>query len=119
MKKKIIAFGASNSKKSINKTFANYAANQLENAEVILLDLNDFEMPIFSVDKEKADGIPEPAQVFKKHILEADGILISFAEHNGSYSSIFKNTLDWTSRIEGKIWEGKSMFLMATSWPFQ
>ena len=117
--KKILAFGASSSRNSINKQLAKYASSQIKEAEITLLDLNDFEMPIFSVDKEKADGIPEPAQVFKKHILEADGILISFAEHNGSYSSIFKNTLDWTSRIEGKIWEGKSMFLMATSWPFQ
>ena len=44
--KKIIAFGASSSKASINKQVAAYAANQLKNAMVEVLDLNDFEMPI-------------------------------------------------------------------------
>ncbi|MDB4148106.1 NADPH-dependent FMN reductase, partial [bacterium] len=50
--KKIVVFGASSSKKSINKELSIYASNQFENAEIIILDLNDFEMPIFSEDKE-------------------------------------------------------------------
>ena len=41
--KKIIAFGGSNSKESINKQLASYAANKVENVEVSLLDLNDFD----------------------------------------------------------------------------
>ena len=49
---KIVAFGASSSKTSINKQLANYAAQQIPNAEVNLLDLNGYEMPIYSVDKE-------------------------------------------------------------------
>jgi chromate reductase len=56
--KKIIAFGASSSKVSINKQLATYAAGQFENAAVEILDLNDYEMPIFSTDKETATGIP-------------------------------------------------------------
>ena len=51
--KKIIAFGASSSKQSINKQLATYAANQFENTSIEILDLNDYEMPIFSIDKEK------------------------------------------------------------------
>ena len=50
--KKIIAFGASSSKTSINKEFATYVAYQFQNASIEILDLNDYEMPIFSVDKE-------------------------------------------------------------------
>ena len=53
MTKKIIAFGASSSKQSINKQLATFAANQFQNVSVEILDLNDYEMPIFSVDKEK------------------------------------------------------------------
>ena len=53
MTKKIIAFGASSSKSSINKQLATFAANQFQNVSVEILDLNDYEMPIFSVDKEK------------------------------------------------------------------
>lgn len=44
-----------------------------------------------------------------------DGIVISFAEHNGAYSAAFKNIYDWVSRIHQDVWENKPMFLMATS----
>jgi NAD(P)H-dependent FMN reductase len=115
MTKKIIAFGASNSRQSINKKLANFAAHQITDAEVNLLDLNDFEMPIYSIDREKESGIPALAQEFKNHIKEADGIVISFAEHNGAYSTAFKNIFDWISRIEKNVWLDKPMFLLATS----
>lgn len=115
MNKKILAFGASNSIHSINKKLAIYAAKQLEDASITILDLNDFEMPIYSIDREKKSGIPDLALQFKNHIKAADGLIISFAEHNGAYTSAFKNIMDWVSRIEGSIWENKPMFLLATS----
>ncbi len=113
--KKILAFGASTSRQSINKKFATWAVSQISSATATVIDLNDFEMPIFSVDREKENGIPEPAQRFKSLITFHDGILISFAEHNGAYSAAFKNIFDWVSRMEGKNWAEKPMFLMATS----
>jgi NAD(P)H-dependent FMN reductase len=113
--KKIIAFGASNSRNSINKTLAKYAGNQLRDTEVKLLDLNDFEMPIFSIDRENEDGIHELAYQFKQEIIDGDGIIISLAEHNGAYSAAFKNIYDWVSRIDGDVWNSKPLFLMATS----
>lgn len=115
MGKKILAFGASNSRKSINKQLANYAAHQIVDADVSLLDLNDFEMPIYSIDREKETGIPDLARQFKQQIKEADGILISFAEHNGAYTAAYKNIYDWVSRVERNVWEDKPMFLLATS----
>lgn len=113
--KNIVAFGASSSTQSINKQLANYTAYRLKNTEVNLLDLNDFEMPIFNVDREKESGIPDLALAFKKHIENSDGIIISFAEHNGAYSAAFKNIFDWISRIGKDVWANKPMFLMATS----
>lgn len=113
--KKIIAFGASSSKTSINKQLATYAANQFQNASVEVLDLNDFEMPIYSVDKEKDNGIPQLAQDFYAILGTADAIVISFAEHNGAYSAAFKNIFDWTSRINAKTFQEKPMLLLATS----
>ncbi|MFC1565874.1 NADPH-dependent FMN reductase [Candidatus Neomarinimicrobiota bacterium] len=115
MTKKIIAFGASSSKYSINQKLANFAANAISNANVKLLDLNDFEMPIFSIDRELESGIPELAYEFKKQVKNVDGIVISFAEHNGAYSAAFKNIFDWISRIENDVWLNKPMFLLATS----
>jgi len=115
MTKKILVFGASSSKKSINKKLAIFAANQISNAKVNLLDLNDFEMPLFSVDREQESGIPKLAYEFEQQIKDSDGIAISFAEHNGAYSVAFKNIFDWISRIEKNVWLDKPMFLLATS----
>lgn len=113
--KKILAFAGSNSSDSINKELANYAANLLENAQVTLLDLNDFELPIYSTDLEKKSGIPENAIKFHEYIKAADGIVLSLAENNGVYTAVFKNLFDWLSRHERKLFMGKPMLLMATA----
>jgi chromate reductase len=117
---KILAFGASSSSNSINKTLASYAANLVKSeinseAEIEVIDLNDFEMPIYSTDREKASGIPEEAQAFRDKIGAADALIISFAEHNGNFSAAYKNTFDWASRLEGKVFQNKPAVLLATS----
>jgi len=113
--KKIIAFGASSSKTSINKKLATYTANLFNDALVEVLDLNDYEMPIFSTDKETETGIPQLAHDFYHKLGTADLIVISFAEHNGAYSAAFKNIFDWTSRINAKTFQEKQVLLLATS----
>nr|WP_315151551.1 NAD(P)H-dependent oxidoreductase [uncultured Flavobacterium sp.] len=112
---KIIAFAGSPSKKSINKKLAAYAAGLFENTQVEVLDLNDYEMPLFSVDKEAEIGQHPLAKVFLEKIATADILVVSLAENNGNYSSVFKNTVDWCSRINPKIFQDKPMLLMATS----
>lgn len=112
---KVLAFAASNNKKSINRTLATYTANLLEGAEVETLDINDYEMPIFSDDREAALGQPPQARAFFNKISEADAIIISFAEHNGTYTAAYKNLFDWTSRINQKVFQNKPTILLATS----
>jgi chromate reductase len=112
---KIIAIGGSNSQQSINKHFATYAASLFENAEVEVLDLNDYAMPLFSVDLEKKVGQHEFATAFLKKIETADILVISLAENNGNYSVAFKNIFDWCSRIMKDVFQQKSMLLLATS----
>ncbi|MFD2823739.1 NADPH-dependent FMN reductase [Lacinutrix iliipiscaria] len=113
--KKIIAFAGSSSQQSINKQFAVYVANQVRGVQVEVLDLNDFELPLYSIDYETAHGIPDNAQLFLDKIKNSDGIVLSLAEHNGAYTTVFKNIFDWMSRIDGKLWNNKPMLLMATS----
>lgn len=112
---KVIAFAASSSKKSINKQLVSYATGLLENAQVEILDLNDYELPLFSEDKEAEIGQPILAKDFLSKIGEADAVIISFAEHNGSYSAAYKNLFDWSSRINPKVFQNKPMVLLATS----
>ena len=112
---KIIAFGGSPSKNSINKKLATYAASLFEKADVEVLDLNDFQMPLFSVDIEKEIGQHPLAKAFLAKIGTADILVVSLAENNGNYSVAFKNIFDWCSRIGAKVFQDKPMLLMATS----
>lgn len=117
---KLLAFAASSSRNSINAKLVQAAlkiiqADLAPGAAVETLDLNDFEMPIFSVDREAADGVPAPARLFFDKISAADALLISFAEHNGSYTAAFKNVYDWSSRIDAKVFQQKPMVALATS----
>lgn len=113
--KKIVAIGGSNSKKSINKTIATYAAKQIDNAEVIVVDLNDYELPLYGIDRETESGFPDDVKRLNDLLDASDGLVISLAEHNGSYSVAFKNAFDWLSRLNKEVWKNKPMLLMACS----
>ena len=113
--KTIIAFAGSNSKDSINKKLAVFAATKIKDIEVKVLDLNDFGLPLYGIDYENEYGIPDNAQRFLNEIKNSDGIILSLAEHNGAYATVFKNIFDWMSRIDGKLWSDKPMLLMSTS----
>ena len=113
---KILAIGGSNSSSSINLKLANYAASLFTSESTISYDLSSIDLPLFSVDIERTDGIHPIAIAFAEEIDRSDLIVISLAENNGSYNAAFKNLMDWTSRIkERKTWGNKDMLLMATS----
>ena len=116
---RLLAFAASNSRNSINRALIDHATAQLRQmapgAEIETLDLNDFEMPIYSIDRERAGGIPARAQDFFANIGAVDAILVSFAEHNGFVTAAWKNIFDWMSRIDGQLWQGKPVVMLAAS----
>lgn len=115
---KIIAFAGSNSANSINKKFVTSVSKYYKEADDVIeiLDLNDYEMPIYSKEREKEGGVPALAHAFAQKIDDADFILVSFAENNGNFNAAYKNLNDWLSRIPNrKIFGGKPVFLMATS----
>ncbi|WP_200879744.1 NADPH-dependent FMN reductase [Porphyromonas sp. COT-108 OH1349] len=111
---KIVAFSGSTSSTSINRHLVTSVLNQMFGHEVRFLDLNDYEMPIFSEDREKA-GYPSQIKAFLEAMDEADAIVCSLAEHNGSYSAAFKNIFDWSSRVRREVFAQKPMLLMSTS----
>lgn len=114
----ILAFAASNSSTSINKQFVTSVTKYYKEADDVIeiLDLNDFEVPLFSVDRKIANGIPELIMQFAAKMDWADLILISFAENNGNYTVAYKNIIDWVSQIPGrKIFNNTPVFLMAAS----
>ena len=112
---KITCFAASSSRASINRKLVTWVAGLIEDEEVEILDLNDYELPLFSVDREAELGQPALAQAFLDKIRESDALIVSFAEHNGCYSAAYKNLYDWVSRIQPKVYRDKRMLLLATS----
>ncbi|NRA53941.1 MAG: NAD(P)H-dependent oxidoreductase [Gammaproteobacteria bacterium] len=112
---KILAFAASNNKKSINRKLASYTADLHPTAQVEVIDIDDYEMPIFSDEREAELGQPELAKLFFSKIGAADAIIISFAEHNGTFTAAYKNLFDWTSRINQKVFQDKPALFLSTS----
>ncbi len=115
---KILAYAGSNSLNSINKQLVTYATTLLPEVGIHdfeTLDLNDFDMPLFSVDKEKELGNPEPAMRFMNKIEECDALIISLAEHNGTYTVAYKNLFDWASRINPHVFQDKAIIYLSTS----
>lgn len=122
MEKKLnlIAFAASNNARSINRKLIDYAVTELEamdlqDLSVDVIDINDFAMPIFSIDLQNEHGIHELARDFFEKIGKADALLISFAEHNGHYPAAYKNLFDWASRIDKRVYQDKPCVFMAAS----
>ena len=99
----ILAFAATSSTKSINQHLVKYAASllakQIDEANIEILDINDYELPLFSEDREAQLGQPELAKQFLNKIAQSDAVMISFAEHNGPYTVAYKNIFDWAGIV--------------------
>lgn len=113
--KKIIAWAGSNSKHSINRQLVLYVAHKIENVTVIPINLHELELPLYGIDLQKEHGFPANVIELNDTLSSADGLVLSLAEHNGSYTAAFKNAFDWLSRIDKNVWKGIPTLLMATS----
>lgn len=99
MTARILAFAGSTRTNSYNKKLVNFAARAAEDAgaEVTLIDLRDFALPLFDEDIEAA-GTPIAATKLKQLFLSHNGLLIASPEYNSSISAVLKNAIDWVSR---------------------
>lgn len=97
---RILAFAGSTRKDSYNKKLVQIAANGAREAgaEVTVVDLQDYPLPLFDEDLETADGLPNNALTLKKLFLAHHGFVIASPEYNSSITAVLKNTLDWISR---------------------
>ncbi|MEM8951170.1 MAG: NAD(P)H-dependent oxidoreductase [Pseudomonadota bacterium] len=97
---KILAFAGSTREASVNKKLVRVAADGAREAgaDVTLIDLRDFPMPLYDGDLEASEGLPEPVQKLKALFLEHQGLLIASPEYNGGMTAVLKNTIDWVSR---------------------
>ena len=111
---KIFAFAGSNSSTSINHEWLKYIkANGLSEMEIC--DLPKRNIPIYDMDTEKEQGIPAVVIELFNQIDAADIIVVASSEHNGSFTSYMKSTMDWLSRYNRDFIRDKKVFITGTS----
>jgi len=120
---KILAFAGSARTDSYNKKLVAIAAEaaRAAGAEVTLIDLRNYPLPLYDGDLEEAEGLPENAKKLKELMKAHDGFLISCPEYNSSITPLLKNTIDWASRAESDdepalvAYKGKTVALISAS----
>jgi chromate reductase, NAD(P)H dehydrogenase (quinone) len=97
---RILAFAGSLRRESFNKKLVAIAAKAARDAgaEVTLIDLKDFPLPLFDQDLEAEQGMPDNGKKLKQLFIEHDGLLIASPEYNSSVTAVLKNAIDWVSR---------------------
>lgn len=97
---RILAFAGSARAASFNRQLVTIAAAQTRaaGAEVTLIDLLSFSMPIYNGDDELRTGVPAAGLELRSLITASHGLLMATPEYNGSVSALLKNALDWCSR---------------------
>jgi chromate reductase len=100
---RILALNGSSRRGSLNQKLLDQAAEgaRASGAEVTSIRLSDFELPIYDADWEAEYGLPKGAQALKALLADRQGLLIATPEHNGGYTALLKNALDWMSRPNG------------------
>jgi len=120
---KLLAFSGSSRAQSFNQKLVTIAAEGAREAgaEVTLINLGDYPMPMFNQDLEAEEGVPEAARQFKQLLIEHEGFLIASPEYNSAFSPLLKNAIDWASRATKPnepplvAYKGKYAALMAAS----
>jgi chromate reductase, NAD(P)H dehydrogenase (quinone) len=122
MMPRILAFASSTRRESFNKKLVAVAAQgaRQAGAEVTLIDLKDFPLPLFDQDLEAEQGMPENGKKLQKFFIDHDGLLIASPEYNSSFPAVLKNAIDWVSRpAPGEpslvAFRGKAAILMSAS----
>src|SRR6266478_8702053 len=97
---RILAFAGSLRRDSFNKKLVSIAAQGAREAgaEVMLIDLKDFPLPLYDQDLEAEQGMPKNGKKLKKLFIDHDGLLIASPEYNSSLPAVLKNVIDWVSR---------------------
>ena len=111
---RILAFAGSLRRDSYNKRLLRIAVQGAREAgaEVTLIDLADYPLPLFNEDIESGQGPPRNALLLRRLMTDHQGLLIASPEYNTSVTAVLKNTIDWVSRpLPGQDSPWKESFL--------
>src|SRR4051794_33986708 len=100
MTARILALSGSARRDSLNRRLLEIAIGGARDsgASVTVISLADYPLPLYDGDLEEEQGAPENALALQRLLAEHDGLLIASPEHNGGYTAMLKNAVDWISR---------------------
>ena len=95
---KLLVFAGSTRRQSLNRQLARATADMARacGADVTLLELADFDIPMYNADLE-AEGTPADVVRLKQTLFEHPAWIVCTPEYNASYPALVKNTFDWVS----------------------
>ncbi|WP_254549614.1 NADPH-dependent FMN reductase [Catellatospora tritici] len=114
---RLLVFGGSLRRESLNRRLAAYAAAEAGRlgAEVNLADLRDWPLPSYDGDEEAAVGLSDAVHAFGAALANADALIIASPEYNASVPGILKNLIDWGSRLRPQPFAARHVLLMSAS----
>lgn len=94
----ILIFAGSTRQESYNRKLAKAAAAiaEQQGAQATLLELSDFDIPLYNADLE-ARGTPADVIRLKQALHSHAAWIVCSPEYNGSYPALLKNAIDWAS----------------------
>lgn len=118
----ILIFAGSARRGAFSKQLAAAATTLVEEngGKPTLVDLADFDVPLYDADLEGRSGIPGSVIDFRRLVASHDGMVIASPEYNGFVTPLLLNILCWASRPSpgddfGTVFDGRPVALMASS----
>ena len=113
---KVFLMAGSLRKDSVNKKLMHLCVKLLPSAlEKQVTTLNDFPLSLYNGDVEMSEGVPENAKKVAEYVGKADRLVFAVPEYNGSTPGVFKNMIDWVSRVKPMPWAGKKVLIVSAS----
>ena len=114
---RILAFSGSARRESLNRKLLAVAveATRAAGAEVTVLDLNEYVLPLYHGDSEDQGGLPANAGKLIALITQHQGLLIASPEYNSMFTPLLKNTIDWCTRGDDNPFTGKVAAVVSAS----
>ena len=99
---KFLAFSGSTRGDSFNQKTVAALASCISTAgeDIEVINLGDYEMPIYQGDLEAESGLPKGAKELRAKLMDADALIIACPEYNGFMPPVLINAIDWCTRSE-------------------
>jgi chromate reductase, NAD(P)H dehydrogenase (quinone) len=112
---RILIFSGSARSQALSKRLARASLVAVDSAggHGTLIDLADFEMPLYRADLEASHGLPDATRQLQALIAGHEALLIASPEYNGSMTPLLVNTLAWCSRADAHHPSGSGLAIFA------